>query len=252
MSTKGCAPDDVFDKYCAELSVPRLITTWSIEMSKQQLIDTLSNRGYRFDLIQSSVDQLLQLLRESDVLYHQVKKDVSVSNRESITTATARSEKSNEPKQSAQQLDSGTSGIQVLPGIDFNLPRVHSKQPVEDVGAAAREGAHTSQGDLGRQILGENSLAKSSGREEWGERQQEAEGGKRKSEPDDEEQVENAIGHERKKKTLIGKIEFKQRVDDVQSRLSALARKVRLETSVIRKIDRLRGNNFSKVKAMVT
>ncbi|GAB1736918.1 hypothetical protein NU219Hw_g288t1 [Hortaea werneckii] len=224
MSAEDCAPDDVFRKYCAELSVPRLITTWSVEMSKQQLMDTLSTRGYRFDLNQFSTLQLLQLLRESDVLYHEVLKDDIDSKLESITTATARREESKEPKQSSQQLDSGTSGIQVLPEIDFNLPRVRSKEGIEDVASAARERAHTSQGDSGRQVLAENSL-------------------KRKSEPDDEEQAEREIEHERKRETQKGKIdqESKQRVDDVQSRLSALARKVKLEKKEIRKMDSLRG-----------
>lgn len=156
-------------------------------MSKTQLMRAMTDRGYRFDLNQFSADQLLQLLRESDVLYHQVRKDGVDSKRESITTATARSEKSNEPKQPAAQLHSGTSGIQVLPEIDFNLPRVHSKQGVEDAAASARERAHTSQGDSGRQVLAENSL-------------------KRKSEPDDEEQAEREIEHKRKQKTQKGKV----------------------------------------------
>lgn len=169
-------------------------------MSKQGLIDTLSNRGYRFDLNQFSEDRLLQLLRESDVLYHQVKKDVSVSNRESITAATVRNGKGKKPEQTAQHVNYGTSGTHAQPEINYNLPRSHSMVGAENAVSVARERVRTSQGDSGRQAAADSPLAYRSGQHAQGERQEGADRGKRKSGPDDEQELKSKTEQERKKK----------------------------------------------------
>ncbi|KAI6794785.1 hypothetical protein KC361_g5399 [Hortaea werneckii] len=241
MSAKACAPDDVFNKYCAELSVPRLITTWSIEMSKQQLVSTLSNRGYRFDLNQFSADQLLQLLRESNVLYHQIKNDCLNSKPESITAATVQSGKGKEPEQTTQHFDSGASGIQAQPEINSNLPRVHSKVRVEDAVSVAREKEHISQGNSDRQAVAESPPADSSSQLAQGERQEGVLGGKRKSNLIFE--TEGEMEQEGKKKTKGNEIdsEYKQRVDMLQSRLLHLAIKSGTHGETTIKVRRLEG-----------
>ncbi|KAI7344585.1 hypothetical protein KC354_g15117 [Hortaea werneckii] len=253
MSAKACAPDDVFNKYCAELSVPRLITTWSIEMSKQQLVDTLSNRGYRFDLNQFSADQLLQLLRESDVLYHQVRKDGIDSKRESITAATVKSGKGKESEQTARHLEYGISGVEAQFKINYNLPTVHSEVRVEDAVSVAREKEHISHGNSDRQAVAESPLADSSSQHAQGERQKGVTGGKRRSNPISDKESESKVEQGKEKKMMTNKEidpQFKQRVDDVQSRLSALARKLRLENSVWKKIDSTKGEYVQYLEPM--
>lgn len=197
MSAKACAPDDVFDKYCAELSVPRLITTWSIEMSKQQLVETLSNRGYRFDLNQFSAYQLLQLLRESDVLYHQVKKDGNESEGESNTAAKVMNEKSKRSEQNVHRSGSGTSKTQVHPENNISSP-LHSfeDQPV----SRRRERVETFQDGPGRQAVAESSRTTRSGPKNWEEGQKEAKGGDGKSEPAEGERSESDMQRTGKRK----------------------------------------------------
>ncbi|KAI7485772.1 hypothetical protein KC351_g3728 [Hortaea werneckii] len=205
MSAEGSVPVDVFHKYCAELSVPRLITTWSIEMSKQQLMNILSNRGYRFDLHQFSTDQLLQLLRESDILCDQVRKDGTDPKGESNTTAGILNEKGNNSEQHTQRPGPGAPEMQVQPESNISSPR---DSPEDELVSAEREGEDTFQY-----------------RPDPAERHGAAERGKRKSDPDEEVQFESNTEHEKKKqKGETGfDQEFKQRVEDLRSRLTLLA-----------------------------
>ncbi|KAI7462862.1 hypothetical protein KC357_g8360 [Hortaea werneckii] len=244
MSAKACAPDDVFNKYCAELSVPRLITTWSIEMSKQQLVDTLSNRGYRFDLNQFSADQLLQLLRESDVLYHQVRKDGIDSKRESITAATVKSGKGKESEQTARHLEYGTSGVEAQSKINYNLPTVHSEVRVEDAVSVAREKEHISHGNSDRQAAAESPLADSSSQHAQGERQKGVTGGKRRSNPISDKESESKVEQGKEKKMMTNKEidpQFKQRVDTLQTRLLHVAIKSGVHGATTIKVRKLEG-----------
>ncbi|KAI7294219.1 hypothetical protein KC343_g127 [Hortaea werneckii] len=222
MSANECAPDDVFNKYCAELSVPRLITTWSVEMSKQQLIDTLRNRGYRFDLHQFSTNQLLQLLRESDILYHQVKKDGNECKGESSITAKIMNEKRKKSEQHTQLLGSGALETQVQRKNNISSPRDSSEAELESVG---REGEGTAQDGQGSQAVAVNPLATRSSPEDWREG---AAGAKAGKDP-----------------------EFRQRVDTLQRRLVSVAIKsgTHLDTTI--KARRLEGHYFG-VRGLMT
>ncbi|KAI7267193.1 hypothetical protein KC345_g8008 [Hortaea werneckii] len=241
MSAEGCAPGDVFHKYCAELSVPR--TTWSIEMSKQQLINTLRNRGYRFDLHQSSTDQLLQLLQESDVLYHQVRKDGTDSKGESNTTAETLNPKSKESEQHTRRPGPGASRMQVQPESNISSPRDGRE---DELVSAEREGEDTFQNGPGRQTEAEDLPTTRPGRGDWREGPAAAKRGRGRSEPADGGRWESDMRQKGKKKMTEKEIdpEFRQRVDTLQSRLLGVAIKsgTHLDTTI--KVRRLEGHYF--------
>lgn len=166
-------------------------------MSNQQLIDTLRNRGYRFNLNQFSADQLLQLLRESDVLYHQLKKDGNESQGESSTTAKVMHEKRKNSEQHTQIPGSGALETQVQPENNISSPRDSSEV---ELGSAGREGEGTVQDGPGGQAVAENPLPTRFSPEDWREGATRAKAGKGKSEPANGEQSESDVQRKGKKK----------------------------------------------------